>query len=405
MMMIHGYIILWPDHKAARLLDKENHLPANTMSVTICDLPDDVLRCIGERLVRVDRPVAATARDCAAAAMSCKALMTVAQSAWTALSGVAECLPSTTALAAEWKCINRPANKKHVVKLARNFEWYTPKLTYDLYNLLTANGGLLVGASCPIPALAARYILDLSWMAISVKNATAHFKDRDLSACERVSPQSLRYSSVLTAPKRVDDALSMRVKELRELDACLRARSGYKREWGNTNVGRVLRHEELLVWIRDNDLPTTLGARLVHELGHNGRLPPQKKQDALTYSNLLVQHGCGDEPIRSWGYFESDVMVAFCRGVQKKLLGEVVFSVHQLLRPSVHGHRQPCADDVDDILRYLALAAECRAAADRETLRACAGQHHHVLTYIERVSRVNVVAAAYWEARSGLRAP
>jgi hypothetical protein len=242
-------------------------------------------------------------------------------------------------------------------------------------------------------------------MPISVTAAATHFKDRDLSACERLSPQLLRYSSVLVAPKRVDDAVSVRVNELRELDASLKARGGFKREWGDTDVERVLGHEKVLAWIRDHDLPKAMGARLVSEYCETGQLTLQTKRDALTYSTLLVKHGCGDEPIRPWGNFESDVMAAFSRGVQKKLLGEVVFSVYQLLRPSARGHRQACVDDVDDILLYLALAAECRAAADRETLRACAGQHHHVLTYIERVSRVNVVAAAYWEARSGLRAP
>jgi hypothetical protein len=94
-------------------------------------------------------------------------------------------------------------------------------------------------------------------------------------------------------------------------------------------------------------------------------------------------------------------MDAFSRGVQKKLLGEVVFLVHQLLRPSTRVG-QACADDADDMFQYLALAAECCAAADSATLDACAKQRLHVLTYIERVSRVNVARAAYWEARSAI---
>jgi hypothetical protein len=348
------------------------------MNCHITTLPDDILRCIGKRLVRTDRPIAATAKDCAAVAMSCKALSHVATEAWMRCAIVAECQPNLHTLAFRWGCIYRTANREHVYKIVRNLPGSNSRMTVAEMEALLRQPGGHVGESCPIAPKAARFIMDISWLPIHKSIAEKRFWDRDLSSCVRMTLSTLRYATVVVAPIKPDivlagERVAQRVSELEALDETLHA-VGIQRQWGETNV---LMHNlvHLSAWAKAVGLPPAMRDSVEAQLRVGGTFTPALQQEVLDFIELLAEFECATqhseaaadatEPLRLSGYVARDVAYALSDGIQKRRLGKVMF-VANLCFPLYSG--QLSRADVVTFDSHITLVLECNAQADTETL-------------------------------------
>jgi hypothetical protein len=209
----------------------------------------------------MERPFITTAKDCAAVAMSCKALSIVAKTAWRRCAAVAECQPDIYTLARKWGCIYRSPIREHLYKLVRNLPCSHSRMGVVCMRSLLKSPGV-VGESCPIPWKAAAYILNVSWLRINKTTAEQRFFDRDLSRCEHTTISTLRYRSVLLAPLRPDttpsaESVSRHIEDLRSLEAALNA-YGIERLWGETNLERMQQRVNLYAWAEEVALPATM---------------------------------------------------------------------------------------------------------------------------------------------------
>lgn len=333
---------------------------------TLAQLPNDVLCCIGSCLARTDAPLTTVARDCASAAMSCKALSPLATAAWKRCAVIAECQPGLCSLARAWACISRGANREHTFKIVRNLPTSHSRINVEgIRRLLDQQGR--VGASCPIPTKAAAFILDVSWLPIHRSVAEKRFWDRDLAGCEQMTTTTLRYRSVIAAPLLPSIALAgsqvaRRVDDLQALDAKLHAH-GIERQWGETST-RMQQVAMMDVWARDVGLLPGLRASMDAHLRAHGTFDAQMQEDAVEYARLLAEFDCDAEPLPD-GSMHTGVMRGLSNGIQTRRLGRVMFAPRCVFpRVRTMLRRQ----DVVALDATITLVCECQAAADSEML-------------------------------------
>jgi hypothetical protein len=210
---------------------------------------------------------------------------------------------------------------------------------------------------------------------------------------------TLRYRSVLEAPKRPGLAVSARLDEVRKVDALLRTH-GIERSWGETDVQRLTSLVDLRSWAEVVGLTAGMAKALEAEVRRVGEYTPVTRANALYFDHLLAENGCLDEPLAAKGYLARDVQLALSHGLQKRLLGEVAFDC---LPPRWSGNVGSAVfptpgwisqGDVGSLLDNLALVNECRAQADDATLVRHAGSCADMHDYIRRMSHDNAQRVA-----------
>lgn len=353
------------------------------METHITDLSEDVMRCIANCLVKLDQPVTTSAKDCAAVAMTCKALSAMSAHAWKRCAMVAECQPRFWTLCEERECVHRGARHDRKYKLR-------------------------LGPSCPIARRTAEYILDVSWMAIGVKKAANRFWDRDLTNCELVTNKTYRYTSVLAAPLKNNEASMLARMEAVHAHEVALSRHGVQREWGVQTVYEPCLYEvvRMCEWASEVGLSAAMVRLLeqyidsrmkydphhAHQLqarfGWLTRVPElafnnEVKEVALRYDTWLSEFDCVQElPCRYCHLImHRSVSIAVGAAIQKRRLGKVTINCSPLSE-----HQSPLIPlTQNDITRFderIILLGESVKLADDQTLRTLRNRNIDEITTV-----------------------
>lgn len=249
-------------------------------SASINDLPDDLLKMIGVRLIDVQGAYELCAKDCAAVAMTSKSMSALSTTAWIMCARAAEHGKPLDEVRKQQRCKrNGVSTERYREKiqfeymLARNHPDNVKKDSMAVHRALGSY--MTVGSTCPIPFVAANYLLQRSLLRIP--KSYLDLRDRDLSGIHCNADGEVRFRSVLSAPntspmtttrnetiKTVIALRTARRKALYEVlnnvqksEQILRTH-GYERRWGDTNIDLCFDIVRLQKWGREQEFPEAL---------------------------------------------------------------------------------------------------------------------------------------------------
>jgi hypothetical protein len=252
---------------------------------------------------------------------------------------MAEHTPDIDALAFEWGCVARVAQRRHLFKLAQCIQGISIAMPmYVMDDRLHAQDGV-VGTSCPIPWCAAKALLDISWLGISPAKAKLRFWDRDLSACETVNGNTLRFRSAQEAPLK-DNSIAARslitqMETVKVQSAELR-HFGVEREWGDTHIMALKSRVRMQEWAAKTELSQSIVRSLDAHIRCRTVFDDELRADALLYASLLEEYDCGEEITFFRGNLHWDVRRTLSTAIQGRRLGKVMFSVEGVFRSAIH---------------------------------------------------------------------
>lgn len=231
------------------------------MTANICDLPPELLRRIAVCVASPDRHLFDIAYDAAACAKSGKGLLPLASDIWHACEEVAEASPEVHNFQSRWGCITSRLLRRDVSVLAKTLPKYRASFTLkDIEKQLDKR--LPVGRFCPISRPAARFILNLRMMEVSLDVTPTFFSDRDLTGAPRSGHRRVRVRDALHAPtiditKQIVDRMALQ----RQQDASFK-QNGFNRQWREDDLSRRLRIKDAEDWAREA-LPQSLAQSVV----------------------------------------------------------------------------------------------------------------------------------------------
>jgi hypothetical protein len=371
-------------------------LPREDERSEVFTLPDDVQRLIAECIVRADRPIASCAADCAALAMSCKALRAMSSHAWEKCAALAECQPPLRVLAARWNCVCRGAMRQHVYGLVSvKLRGSRSMPAHVLDTWLERQPGT-VGDSCPIPWKAARFLLDVSWLAITFDKASQRFWDRNLDQCEYVTNNTLRFSSALAAPLKdtTEDVkyLVERMASLKQQSGAMLAQ-GAQRQWGDTDIDVIEKVVAMRKWATDVGLSPTMVTSLDAHVRMCKVFDAELRADALRYVELMCQWGCTEHfDGHVTNSLHHDVRGALSIGIQKQRLGSQMFFTWAVFNDAETRGRGRVTDaDVIALDASMELVQACVKCAEPAALTACMyvnNPTHYITAVTNATSRI-----------------
>jgi hypothetical protein len=344
----------------------------------LIDLPVDVLCLIGKCVASPFRQIDDVARDCAAIAMTAKALSPVSTSAWRDCASIAECWPNLDTVAMKRNCQAKRVNKTQLFSVARNGYRIakSASVTLMMHELERMR---IVGESCPISTDAAVYLLHLAWLPITTMNAQRFFPDRELSGCERTSAQTLRYRSVLRAPPKTTpceltaSAIRM-MTEMKERDAYLKA-NGIIRKWGCKNFAKY----DAIVQLRERcvleGVPANIAAAAERQVqrhyGHHMSMTllyEEIRQLTIIFKAFDLE----TVSLAESGGMMASACYTICCTLQVRIIGKMMFAWDQ---------GSATLEKVTFFYDSLKLASECMAVASKESL-ASASEASRVFNHI-----------------------
>lgn len=236
-------------------------------TVSLADLPAEVLSMIGERVATPDRDPVDVAADAAACAMSAKALAPLAQRAWARCERIAEAGPTVWAYRARWGAITTSRlRKRDVERLACNCGAGELDTVGQMVSRIHAVSEQRVGPTCAVSFAAAQFLLTLAVTGIPVSPPPCALRDRDLTQC-RARGQGRGRSVLLRCARHAPpippelDVLR-RERELRELDHAF-AQHGFRRQFREDDLPARVRYAEACAFCDRQAMPEPLRGSVI----------------------------------------------------------------------------------------------------------------------------------------------